>query len=156
MISYLFGFELLRTVLTNWHVAGAWQHILLCMKFSPCIQSLHGHTACVTQASSLCGPLCLWHALSLCVCYGVRAACRQDIFTKENDAACRCEVSGGVGTEWPVECHELWRFDEGSQTLQLRGFTALHPEIHVAKHLERQQEDKRRQQAIWMLQAMNE
>lgn len=67
-----------------------------------------------------------------------------------------CEVSGGVGTEWPVECHELWRFDEGSQTLQLRGFMALHPEIHVAKHLERQQEDKRRQQAIWMLQAMNE
>jgi len=50
----------------------------------------------------------------------------------------------------------VWRFHEGSQTLQLRGFMALHPEIHVAKHLERQQEDKRRQQAIWMLQAMNE
>ena len=68
----------------------------------------------------------------------------------------RCEVSGGVGTEWPVECHEIWRFHEGSQTLQLRGFMALHPEVHLAKHLERQQDDKRRQQAIWMLQAMNE
>jgi len=33
---------------------------------------------------------------------------------------------------------------------------ALHPEVHLAKHLERQQDDKRRQQAIWMLQAMNE
>ncbi|DBA85403.1 hypothetical protein WJX79_007934 [Trebouxia sp. C0005] len=68
----------------------------------------------------------------------------------------KCEVSGGVGTEWPVECHEVWRFHEGSQTLQLRGFMALHPEVHLAKHLERQQDDKRRQQAIWMLQAMNE
>ena len=110
----------------------------------------------MTQASTLYGLLCLWHALSLFICIRVLAACRQDTFTKGNDAAFRCEVSGGVGTEWPVECHELWRFDEGSQTLQLRGFMALHPEIHVAKHLERQQEDKRRQQAIWMLQAMNE
>ena len=33
---------------------------------------------------------------------------------------------------------------------------ALHPEVHLAKHLERQQDDKRRQQVIWMLQAMNE
>jgi len=33
---------------------------------------------------------------------------------------------------------------------------ALHPEVHLAKQLERQQDDKRRQQAIWMLQAMNE
>ena len=69
---------------------------------------------------------------------------------------CRCEISGGVGVEWPVECHEVWRFHDGSQTLELLGFTAVHPEVHVAKHLERQQDDKRRQQAIWIMQAMNE
>lgn len=129
----------------------AMHEVLSVLAYRACTVTLH-----VTQASSLYGPLCLWHALSLCVCYGVLAACRHDAFAKENDATYRCEVSGGVGTDWPVECHELWRFDEGSQTLQLRGFMALHPEIHVAKHLERQQEDKRRQQAIWMLQAMNE
>ena len=55
-----------------------------------------------------------------------------------------------------MECHEVWRFQEGSQTLQLLGFQALHPEVHLAKHLERQQGDQRRQQAIWTLQSMNE
>lgn len=68
----------------------------------------------------------------------------------------RCDISGGVGVEWPVECHEVWRFHNGSATLQLMGFAAVHPEVHVAKHLERQQDDKRRQQAIWMLQSMNQ
>lgn len=80
-------------------------------------------------------------------------AIRQATYKKANY---KCEVSGGVGTECPVECHAMWRFNESSQTLQLRGFMALHPEVHIAKHLERQQEDKQQQRAIWMLQAMNE
>ena len=68
----------------------------------------------------------------------------------------RCEVTGGVGPQWPVECHEQWRFHEDTQTAELMGLVALHPDVHLAKHLERQQDDRKRQQALWMLQAINE
>lgn len=68
----------------------------------------------------------------------------------------RCEVTGGVGQEWPVECHEQWRFHEDTQTAELMNLVALHPDVHLAKHLERQQDDRKRQQALWMLQAINE
>jgi hypothetical protein len=71
-------------------------------------------------------------------------------------ASYRCQVSGGVGAEWPVECHEHWRFHEGTHTLELLGLMALHPDIHLAKHTERQPDDARRQHGIWTLQGMNQ
>lgn len=55
----------------------------------------------------------------------------------------------------PVNCHEVWRADPSTQTLQLRGFMALHPELHIAQHFQRQDIDKDRQQTVWRLQAMN-
>ena len=55
-----------------------------------------------------------------------------------------------------MECHEQWRFHEDTQTAELMGVVALHPDVHLAKHLERQQDDRKRQQALWMLQAINE
>jgi hypothetical protein len=71
-------------------------------------------------------------------------------------AGYKCEVSGGVGAEWPVEVQEQWRFYEGSQTLQLVGLMALHPDVHLAKHTDRQPDDARRQHGIWILQGMNQ
>ena len=55
----------------------------------------------------------------------------------------------------PVDCHEVWHADPSTQTLQLKGFMALHPELHIVQHLQRQHDGKDRQQAVWMLQAMN-
>ena len=26
----------------------------------------------------------------------------------------RCEICGGKGSKWPVEAHELWKYDENS------------------------------------------
>ena len=79
---------------------------------------------------------------------------------------CRCEVSGGVAAQstdamsmnapaMPLDCHEVWRADPSTQTLHLRGFMALHRELHIAQLLQRQHDDKDRQQAVWGLQAMN-
>ena len=78
------------------------------------------------------------------------------LVAKQGFCWCRCEVSGGVGAEWPVEVQEQWRFHDGSQTLQLLGLMALHPDVHLAKHTERQPDDARRQHGIWMLQGMNQ
>ena len=64
-------------------------------------------------------------------------------------------MSGGVGTEVLVGCREIWRADQTTQTLQLKGFMALHPELDIAQDLQRQRDDKHRQQAVWRLQAMN-
>lgn len=79
-------------------------------------------------------------------------AIRKETYKK---ASYRCEVTGGVGPQWPVECHEMWRFHDDSCTLQLMGFTALHPSVHAAKHLERQRGVQQRQQALEMLQLVN-
>lgn len=64
--------------------------------------------------------------------------------------------AGPLGGAEPLECHEVWRFHDNSATLQLLGFAAVHPGVHLAKHLECQQGDQQRQQAIWMLQSMNQ
>ncbi|KAK9816032.1 hypothetical protein WJX74_000596 [Apatococcus lobatus] len=47
----------------------------------------------------------------------------------------RCEVTGGVGPAWPVECQEVWEFDDKQHVLRLMGMTALAPEVHLAKHI---------------------
>ena len=46
-----------------------------------------------------------------------------------------CEVCGGVGDRWPVECHEKWFYDKDTKTQILKGFIALCPTCHQAKHI---------------------
>lgn len=46
----------------------------------------------------------------------------------------RCEVCGGQGPKWPVECHELWAFDDVKKTQTLWKFVALCPNCHMCKH----------------------
>ena len=81
---------------------------------------------------------------------------------RENDTqlqTVRCQITGGVGREldYPVECHELWAVEEGRSTLRLAGLTALAPEVHAAKHILTNTQDKQQQQtALWTLQAVNE
>jgi hypothetical protein len=45
-----------------------------------------------------------------------------------------CEVCGGKGPKWPVECHEIWDFDDVAHTQTLTGLIALCPSCHEVKH----------------------
>jgi hypothetical protein len=50
-------------------------------------------------------------------------------------AGYRCEVCGGVGPRHPVECHEVWSFDEASGVQRLERLIALCPACHEVKHI---------------------
>lgn len=47
----------------------------------------------------------------------------------------QCEVCGGKGLKWPVECHEIWHYDDGQHTQTLQGLIALCPPCHQVKHI---------------------
>jgi hypothetical protein len=47
----------------------------------------------------------------------------------------RCEVCGGRGPEHPVECHEVWHYDDRTRVQALVRMIALCPACHQVKHL---------------------
>lgn len=51
------------------------------------------------------------------------------------DAGHLCEICGGRGPTHPVECHEVWLFDEKAAVQRLERLEALCPLCHSAKHL---------------------
>ncbi|KAK9834983.1 hypothetical protein WJX81_001972 [Elliptochloris bilobata] len=73
-------------------------------------------------------------------------------------ASYRCEVSRGAGAAPgpPLECHERWVLDDEAGVASLAGLQALCPEVHAVKHMLAQRDERRRQEALWTLQAMNE
>jgi single stranded DNA-binding protein len=46
----------------------------------------------------------------------------------------RCEVCGKQGRKWPVECHEIWDYDDDRKIQTLKGFAALCPKCHRVTH----------------------
>jgi hypothetical protein len=46
----------------------------------------------------------------------------------------QCEICSGKGDHWPVECHEIWEYDDKNTTQKLNGFIALCPACHNVKH----------------------
>ena len=46
-----------------------------------------------------------------------------------------CEMCGGTGEEWPVECHEVWNYNDTKKTQTLTGLVALCPSCHEVKHI---------------------
>jgi hypothetical protein len=46
----------------------------------------------------------------------------------------RCEVCGGRGRRWPVECHEVWAYDDNQRIQRLERLVALCPACHQVKH----------------------
>ena len=46
-----------------------------------------------------------------------------------------CAVCGGHGPKWPVECHELWEYDDDAHIQKLTGLTGLCPACHEVKHM---------------------
>ncbi|MFA7219147.1 MAG: HNH endonuclease [Synergistaceae bacterium] len=51
----------------------------------------------------------------------------------------KCEICGGVGHKHPVECHEIWEYNETDHIQILRGLTAICPSCHEVKHIGRAQ-----------------
>jgi hypothetical protein len=45
----------------------------------------------------------------------------------------RCEICGGRGPEHPVECHEVWRYDDRTRVQLLVRMIALCPACHQVK-----------------------
>lgn len=46
-----------------------------------------------------------------------------------------CEICGGKGRKWPVECHEVWLYDDERYVQKLERMIALCPECHEVKHI---------------------
>jgi hypothetical protein len=47
----------------------------------------------------------------------------------------RCEVCGGRGARWPVECHEIFDYDDERRVQRLASLIALCPPCHEVKHI---------------------
>jgi len=52
-------------------------------------------------------------------------------------AGYRCEICGGKGSKWPVECHERWEYDDQNKIQILKGLISLCPTCHKVKHIGR-------------------
>lgn len=46
-----------------------------------------------------------------------------------------CEICGGRGDKWPVECHEVFAYDDERHVQKLVGLLALCPACHTVKHI---------------------
>ena len=46
-----------------------------------------------------------------------------------------CEICGGVGPKHPVECHEIWNYNDKKFIQKLIGMVALCPDCHMVKHM---------------------
>ena len=69
-------------------------------------------------------------------------------------AAYKCEICGGVGPKHPVECHEIWEYNNGLQ--RLIGFQAICPACHLVKHIGFASMKGRRHEAIEQLMKVND
>ena len=50
------------------------------------------------------------------------------------EAGQRCEICGERGRRWPVECHEVWHYDDDTKVQRLERLVALCPACHEVKH----------------------
>jgi len=56
-------------------------------------------------------------------------------FKTYEEAKFVCEICGEAGTKHPVECHEIWMFNDQELTQMLERFQALCPLCHEVKHM---------------------
>lgn len=69
-----------------------------------------------------------------------------------------CQICGGRGLEWPVECHEQWerhKIDNGIWQQTLVGLQALCPKCHLVKHYGRARAIGREKEAFTHLGDVN-
>jgi hypothetical protein len=60
-----------------------------------------------------------------------------DVLRKEcyKKAGYKCEICSGKGPKHPVECHEIWEYDDQTLKQTLKGLIALCPDCHATKHV---------------------
>jgi len=66
-----------------------------------------------------------------------------------------CEICGGVGPKHPVECHEIWAYNEKTLVQKLTGLIALCPDCHTVKHFGLAQLNNKKEKAIKHLMKVN-
>lgn len=59
-----------------------------------------------------------------------------------------CEICGEIGPRHPVECHEIWNYDDKRKIQKLTGMIALCPACHTVKHFGLAQVQNKEKQAI--------
>lgn len=81
-----------------------------------------------------------------------------DVIRKKcyKEAGYQCEICQGKGPKWPVECHEIWNYDEDTEIQKLKGLIALCPACHEVKHFGLAQVRGRHEQAKKHLMKINE
>lgn len=47
----------------------------------------------------------------------------------------KCEICGGIGKKHPVECHEIWKYDDKKYIQKLIRLICLCPNCHRVKHI---------------------
>lgn len=66
-----------------------------------------------------------------------------------------CQICGGVGPKHPVECHEIWNYDDKNLIQKLKGMIALCPACHMVKHIGFARIQGKEKQAIQHLMKIN-
>lgn len=77
---------------------------------------------------------CFWTNVRSNVSRNEWSKCKQ--FVRKRSES-RCEICGGVGARYPVDCHEIWEYDDEAQVQRLAGLIALCPPCHEVKHIGR-------------------
>lgn len=67
----------------------------------------------------------------------------------------RCEICGGRGNRWPVECHEVWDYDDKYHIQKLVRLIALCPLCHGVKHIGLSKMRRHETEAIEHLEKVN-
>ncbi len=66
-----------------------------------------------------------------------------------------CEICGGRGDTWPVECHETYQYDEAAKIQKLLAFRALCPACRLVKQYGLEESQGREQKALDQLCQVN-
>lgn len=60
---------------------------------------------------------------------------RKECYTRAKHKCEICDGSGlSQGFKWPVECHEIWHYDDNKKHQKLIGLISLCPYCHKVKH----------------------
>jgi hypothetical protein len=93
--------------------------------------------------------------------------CKRFVRDRSGD---RCEICGGRGKKWPVECHEIWEYTSALVAIEaitgpesfsgwrqtLTGLIALCPNCHLVKHIGRAETTGNLPQALKHLMRVNQ
>lgn len=84
-------------------------------------------------------PLTVELVPSTCWCTNVRSHLSKAVWDRLRrqvaaEAGHRCEICGGRGRRWPVECHEAWSYDDECEDPAVGAAGCPLPACHQVKH----------------------